>query len=298
MALLAVALVGCGGEASGDRGDGDKAVAASAAGAAEKATPSEPEPQAELELVDDEESADAAEPVVVKVLDNDTIVPASGGKARAVEAELEAEEFALSVDVRPAHGSVKLDGTSIVYTSTAGYGGEDEFTYRLDVKGVKGAKDATPKLSDTAVVRITVTRPAPKVTPKATQTPKRTTPTKATKPKRVAPPPVYYENCDAARAAGAAPVRSGDPGYGRHLDRDGDGVGCEPYNGSSGGGGSTASGGSGSGGSSGSGGGGGGGSASYANCAAVRAAGAAPIRVGDPGYGRHLDRDGDGVACE
>jgi hypothetical protein len=38
---------------------------------------------------------------------------------------------------------------------------------------------------------------------------------------------VYYENCDAARAAGAAPVHAGDPGYGRHLDRDGDGVGCE-----------------------------------------------------------------------
>lgn len=36
-----------------------------------------------------------------------------------------------------------------------------------------------------------------------------------------------YANCSAARAAGAAPVRRGDPGYGRHLDRDGDGVGCE-----------------------------------------------------------------------
>ncbi|MFB7225044.1 excalibur calcium-binding domain-containing protein [Streptomyces sp. NPDC056227] len=36
----------------------------------------------------------------------------------------------------------------------------------------------------------------------------------------------------------------------------------------------------------------------YANCTAVRAAGAAPIHAGDPGYGRHLDRDGDGVACE
>lgn len=38
---------------------------------------------------------------------------------------------------------------------------------------------------------------------------------------------VYYENCTAARDAGAAPVRRGDPGYGTHLDRDGDGVGCE-----------------------------------------------------------------------
>lgn len=37
----------------------------------------------------------------------------------------------------------------------------------------------------------------------------------------------YYQNCAAARAAGAAPVRAGDPGYGRHLDRDGDGIGCE-----------------------------------------------------------------------
>lgn len=37
----------------------------------------------------------------------------------------------------------------------------------------------------------------------------------------------YYSNCAAARAAGAAPVRAGQPGYARHLDRDGDGVGCE-----------------------------------------------------------------------
>ena len=38
---------------------------------------------------------------------------------------------------------------------------------------------------------------------------------------------VYYENCAAARAAGAAPVHRGDPGYGGHLDRDGDGTGCD-----------------------------------------------------------------------
>ena len=36
----------------------------------------------------------------------------------------------------------------------------------------------------------------------------------------------------------------------------------------------------------------------YPNCAAARAAGAAPIRLGEPGYSRKLDRDGDGVACE
>ncbi len=38
---------------------------------------------------------------------------------------------------------------------------------------------------------------------------------------------VYYANCTAARLAGAAPVRVGDPGYRAALDRDGDGVGCE-----------------------------------------------------------------------
>ena len=36
-----------------------------------------------------------------------------------------------------------------------------------------------------------------------------------------------FRNCAAARATGAAPLRRGDPGYGTHLDRDGDGVGCE-----------------------------------------------------------------------
>ncbi|HZH44817.1 MAG TPA: excalibur calcium-binding domain-containing protein [Lysobacter sp.] len=38
---------------------------------------------------------------------------------------------------------------------------------------------------------------------------------------------VYYPNCSAARAAGAAPVRRGEPGYAPHLDRDDDGIGCE-----------------------------------------------------------------------
>lgn len=42
---------------------------------------------------------------------------------------------------------------------------------------------------------------------------------------------VYYRNCDAARAAGAAPLRRGSPGYRSALDADGDGVACEPYRG-------------------------------------------------------------------
>ncbi|MDT4970315.1 MAG: hypothetical protein QOG22_458 [Pseudonocardiales bacterium] len=36
----------------------------------------------------------------------------------------------------------------------------------------------------------------------------------------------------------------------------------------------------------------------YPNCAAVRAAGRAPLHRGEPGYRAGLDRDNDGVACE
>lgn len=38
---------------------------------------------------------------------------------------------------------------------------------------------------------------------------------------------VYYRNCSAARAAGAAPIYFGEPGYRPALDRDRDGVACE-----------------------------------------------------------------------
>jgi hypothetical protein len=38
---------------------------------------------------------------------------------------------------------------------------------------------------------------------------------------------VYYENCAAARAAGAAPLYAGEPGYRSALDRDHNGIACE-----------------------------------------------------------------------
>lgn len=38
---------------------------------------------------------------------------------------------------------------------------------------------------------------------------------------------VYYPNCRAARAAGAAPLYAGQPGYRSQLDGDGDGVACD-----------------------------------------------------------------------
>lgn len=100
-----------------------------------------------------------------------------------------------------------------------------------------------------------------------------------------------YDNCAEAGAAGDLPILRGQRGYGRHLDRDGDGVACEPLGQSNDGSlgkpkpkaTRTSDGGS---------------STYYRNCTAARAAGAAPIRRGESGYGRHLDRDNDGIACD
>jgi hypothetical protein len=39
--------------------------------------------------------------------------------------------------------------------------------------------------------------------------------------------PVHFANCSEARAAGAAPLRRGEPGYRPAMDRDNDGVACE-----------------------------------------------------------------------
>ena len=53
----------------------------------------------------------------------------------------------------------------------------------------------------------------------------------ATKTSRLAgadvPVTVYFRNCSEVRAAGAAPLRRGDPGYRSRLDGDNDGVACE-----------------------------------------------------------------------
>lgn len=72
----------------------------------------------------------------------------------------------------------------------------------------------------------------PPTAPPTTAAPITAPPTTAEPVPVTAPPPateagVYYQNCSAAKAAGAAPVYRGDPGYAAHLDRDDDGIGCE-----------------------------------------------------------------------
>lgn len=51
----------------------------------------------------------------------------------------------------------------------------------------------------------------------------------AYQPQRTTNSGVYYRNCREARAAGVTPLYRGQPGYGAHMDGDGDGIACEPY---------------------------------------------------------------------
>lgn len=50
-------------------------------------------------------------------------------------------------------------------------------------------------------------------------------------PARANDPPAgaYYPGCNAARAAGVAPLLRGEPGYRPEMDGDDDGIACEPH---------------------------------------------------------------------
>ena len=68
----------------------------------------------------------------------------------------------------------------------------------------------------------------PEIRPETDAPSESTAPTTTyTPPPAAEAPSVYYANCSAVRAAGAAPIYAGQPGYSSKLDRDGDGVACE-----------------------------------------------------------------------
>jgi LPXTG-motif cell wall-anchored protein len=64
--------------------------------------------------------------------------------------------------------------------------------------------------------------PSPSATASASPSP-----SVSVSPSASASPGVVYANCDAAVAAGVAPINEGEPGYSTALDADGDGVACE-----------------------------------------------------------------------
>lgn len=46
---------------------------------------------------------------------------------------------------------------------------------------------------------------------------------------RTPKPDDYWEGCNEARAAGAAPIFADEPGYREDMDGDHDGIACEPH---------------------------------------------------------------------
>ncbi|GGT31868.1 hypothetical protein GCM10010271_39870 [Streptomyces kurssanovii] len=87
---------------------------------------------------------------------------------------------------------------------------------------------ATATTTATPAPKATVTEPGPTVTVRVTRTETADTYDSGESDSGSGgDADVYYENCTAARAAGAAPVHRGEPGYGSHLDRDNDGTGCD-----------------------------------------------------------------------
>jgi hypothetical protein len=102
---------------------------------------------------------------------------------------------------------------------TAGVNGEKTITYTISLTD----QVETRRTSSESITKL----PTDEITVIGTYVaPKYVAPAPAPKPSTQSTAQ-YYKNCTAARAAGAAPVYAGQPGYGSHLDRDGDGVGCE-----------------------------------------------------------------------
>lgn len=94
------------------------------------------------------------------------------------------------------------------------------------------AAETRARQSDVGIWASDFQRPAeyraanPAVRPKAALLPRAHQPLA-----RPSPSVVYYGNCAAVRAAGAAPLYRGQPGYRPEMDGDGDGIACEPYRG-------------------------------------------------------------------
>ncbi|MDL5154481.1 thermonuclease family protein [Actinomycetospora termitidis] len=204
----------------------------------------------------------ASSAMVTRVIDGDTFVITGGTEVRVLgidsceaptvggrKATRAAEDAILGQSVRlTAEPGVDRDryDRQLRYVSYSG-GDFAEMMVRADHTAIytKGRNDASVSVQArlrsldgngrTCGGTTTTTRPqpapvvgnpSPKPQPKPVATPK-----PAPRPVAAAPKPApsvgAFKNCTEARAAGAAPLYRGGPGYAAKLDRDGDGVACE-----------------------------------------------------------------------
>lgn len=129
------------------------------------------------------------------------------------------------------------DGFKVTAQDAVGEGVSTSSTITLTVaESAVASLVMTPDESPSATPEPEAT-PKPEVTPEpepASEEPQEASdaPAVEEEPAAPAPQPVraptqMYSSCAQARAAGAAPLYEGDPGYNPRLDRDKDGVACE-----------------------------------------------------------------------
>jgi micrococcal nuclease len=200
--------------------------------------------------------------MVTRVIDGDTFVVDGGTEVRVLgidsceaptvggrKATRAAEDAILGQSVRlTTEPGVDLDryGRQLRYVSYSG-GDFAEMMVRADHTAIysKGRNDASSAVqarlrgldgngrtcggaaTSTKQAAPVVGNPSPKPQPKPK--PQSQAPKPAPRPVAAAPKPAAasYKNCAAVKAAGAAPLYAGQPGYSSKLDRDGDGVACE-----------------------------------------------------------------------
>ena len=135
----------------------------------------------------------------------------------------QAEKDAMSqvLETCPAQKMPKDPGTvsdSVPYTQQS--------TQEESTPSQENPDASNPENNNSSEAPSSPAAPAPAPAPSAPAAPRKRT-QRRTAPSAPQRSNVYYRNCAAARAAGAAPLYRGQPGYRPQLDRDGDGIACE-----------------------------------------------------------------------
>ncbi|WP_266783556.1 excalibur calcium-binding domain-containing protein [Streptomyces sp. NBC_01565] len=206
-----VVLLGAGCEDTGAKKTGSDKAAAGAASAA-------PSPSASP-------SASAGQSMMPKVVGE-----------RLLDATVMVQKVTKApVDLESAYGDVTLPADPMAWTVCFQTPAADSpVTPATSVElSLVAPGTQCPERAGTALRASKTPAPTPTPTAKPGSNPVKVPTPVPPKPKKPQTPPpandepVYFKNCDAAKAAGKAPIRRGQPGYRDALDRDKDGIACD-----------------------------------------------------------------------
>lgn len=165
-----------------------------------------------------------------------TLAPAPDTKGMALDqARLALEDAGYELNVRDSreNRSIVAEGNWIITSqnttgSTATLGARkvtdksDEEIAAEQVAADEAARVAAEQVAADEAARVAAEKAAADEAARLAQEQQQAPPAPAP-----APAEVSYANCTEAKAAGAAPIYEGEPGYRAKLDRDKDGIACE-----------------------------------------------------------------------